>query len=240
MIKQMRYAGYFLIVWDFIRYSRAQDIPVGPGRGSAAGSLVSYALRITDVDPLQYGLLFERFLNPERVSMPDIDIDFCMRRRGEVIEYVTNLYGRSNVAQIITFGTLAAKAALKDVGRAMDLPYGDVDRLAKLVPNQINISLEDALKQSPQLRDGHRGRRALPRFAGRGGATGRAGAARLDARGRRGDLAATADRSAAAVQDEPRRNHYAVRHEGPRAHGPAEDGLSGPDHAHGACRTPSS
>jgi DNA polymerase-3 subunit alpha len=152
MIKKMRYAGYFLIVWDFIRYSRAQDIPVGPGRGSAAGSLVSYALRITDVDPLQYGLLFERFLNPERVSMPDIDIDFCMRRRGEVIDYVTNLYGRSNVAQIITFGTLAAKAAIKDVGRALDLPYGDVDRLAKLVPNQINISLEDALKQSSQLR----------------------------------------------------------------------------------------
>jgi DNA polymerase-3 subunit alpha len=152
MIKKMRYAGYFLIVWDFIRYARAQEIPVGPGRGSAAGSLVGYALRITDVDPLQYGLLFERFLNPERVSMPDIDIDFCMRRRSEVIEYVTNKYGRSNVAQIITFGTLAAKAALKDVGRAMDLPYGDVDRLAKLVPNQINITLEDALKQSSQLR----------------------------------------------------------------------------------------
>lgn len=152
MIEKMRYAGYFLIVWDFIRYARSQNIPVGPGRGSAAGSLVSYALHITDVDPMQYGLLFERFLNPERVSLPDIDIDFCMRRRGEVINYVTDLYGRSNVAQIITFGTLAAKAALKDVGRAMDLPYGDVDRLAKLVPNQINISLDDALKQSPQLR----------------------------------------------------------------------------------------
>src|ERR1700687_3446484 len=152
MIQPLRYAGYFLIVWDFIRHARAQGIPVGPGRGSAAGSLVSFALQLTDLDPLQYDLLFERFLNPERVSMPDIDIDFCMRRRGEVIEYVTNLYGRSNVAQIITFGTLAAKAALKDVGRAMDLPYGDVDRLAKLVPNQINISLEDALTQSGQLR----------------------------------------------------------------------------------------
>ena len=152
MIGQMRYAGYFLIVWDFIRYARAQDVPVGPGRGSAAGSLVSFALHITDVDPLQYGLLFERFLNPERVSMPDIDIDFCMRRRGEVIEYVTNLYGRTNVAQIITFGTMAAKAALKDVGRALDLPYGDVDRLAKLVPNQLNITLDEALKQSAQLR----------------------------------------------------------------------------------------
>ncbi len=118
MIMKMRYAGYFLIVWDFMRYARAQGIPVGPGRGSAAGSLVSYALKITDVDPLQYDLLFERFLNPERVSMPDIDIDFCMRRRGEVIDYVTQKYGRDNVAQIITFGTMAAKAALKDVGRA--------------------------------------------------------------------------------------------------------------------------
>jgi len=151
MIQQMRYSGYFLIVWDFIRHARSQGIPVGPGRGSAAGSLVSYALQITDVDPLQYDLLFERFLNPERVSMPDIDIDFCMRRRGEVIDYVTQKYGRSNVAQIITFGTMAAKAAIKDVGRAMDLPYGEVDRIAKLVPNQLNISLEEALKQAPQL-----------------------------------------------------------------------------------------
>ena len=152
MIQQMKYAGYFLIVWDFIRHARSQGIPVGPGRGSAAGSLVSYALRITDVDPLQYDLLFERFLNPERVSMPDIDIDFCMRRRGDVIEYVTEKYGRTNVAQIITFGTMAAKAAIKDVGRAMDLPYGEVDRIAKLVPNQLNITLDEALKLSPQLK----------------------------------------------------------------------------------------
>src|SRR6202158_3113606 len=151
MIQQMKYAGYFLIVWDFIRHARSQGIPVGPGRGSAAGSLVSYALQITDVDPLQYDLLFERFLNPERVSMPDIDIDFCQRRRGDVIEYVTAKYGRSNVAQIITFGTMAAKAAIKDVGRALDLPYGEVDRIAKLVPNQLNITLDEALKLSPQL-----------------------------------------------------------------------------------------
>ncbi|MGO9591258.1 MAG: DNA polymerase III subunit alpha, partial [Candidatus Acidiferrales bacterium] len=151
MIKKMRFAGYFLIVWDFIHYARSQVVPVGPGRGSAAGSLVSYALRITDVDPLQYDLLFERFLNPERISMPDIDIDFCMRRRGEVIEYVRKTYGEKSVAQIITFGTMAAKAALKDTGRALDMAYGDVDRLAKLVPNQLNISLEEALKQSPQL-----------------------------------------------------------------------------------------
>jgi DNA polymerase-3 subunit alpha len=152
MIKKMRYEGYFLIVWDFIHYARAQDVPVGPGRGSAAGSLVSYALRITDVDPLQYNLLFERFLNPERVSLPDIDIDFCMRRRGEVIEYVTQKYGRANVAQIITFGTMAAKAAVKDVGRAMDIPYGEVDRLAKLIPTTLGIDLETALADSPQLK----------------------------------------------------------------------------------------
>jgi DNA polymerase III subunit alpha len=151
MIQQMRYEGYFLIVWDFIHYARTQDVPVGPGRGSAAGSLVSYALRITDVDPLQYNLLFERFLNPERVSMPDIDIDFCMRRRGELIEYVTQKYGRENVAQIITFGTMAAKAAVKDVGRAMDIPYGEVDRLAKLIPPTLGIELADALKEAPQL-----------------------------------------------------------------------------------------
>jgi DNA polymerase III subunit alpha len=152
MIQKMRYEGYFLIVWDFIHYARTQDVPVGPGRGSAAGSLVSYALRITDVDPLQYNLLFERFLNPERVSMPDIDIDFCMRRRGELIDYVTQKYGRENVAQIITFGTMAAKAAIKDVGRAMDIPYAEVDRLAKLVPNTLGIKLEPALAQTPQLK----------------------------------------------------------------------------------------
>jgi DNA polymerase-3 subunit alpha len=151
MIQKMRFAGYFLIVWDFIHYARAQGVPVGPGRGSAAGSLVSFALRITDVDPLQYDLLFERFLNPERISMPDIDIDFCMRRRGEVIEYVRKTYGNDSVAQIITFGTMAAKAVLKDAGRALNMTYGDVDRLAKMIPPTLNISLDDALKQSPQL-----------------------------------------------------------------------------------------
>src|SRR6266851_1392613 len=151
IIQQMKFPGYFLIVWDFIRYARERDIPVGPGRGSAAGSLVSYALGITDIDPLQHELLFERFLNPERVSLPDIDIDFCMNRRGEVIEYVTRKYGRDNVAQIITFGTMAAKAAIKDVGRAMDIPYSDVDRIAKMVPTTLNITLEAALKNSPPL-----------------------------------------------------------------------------------------
>src|ERR1700746_2395399 len=153
IIQQMKFPGYFLIVWDFIRYAKEHGIPVGPGRGSAAGSLVSYALGITDIDPLQHELLFERFLNPERVSMPDIDIDFCMNRRGEVIDYVTQKYGRDNVAQIITFGTMAAKAAIKDVGRAMDIPYADVDRIAKLVPTQLNITLEKAIEDSPALRE---------------------------------------------------------------------------------------
>src|SRR5215813_13219361 len=155
IIKQMKFPGYFLIVWDFIRYAREHGIPVGPGRGSAAGSLVSYVMEITDIDPLQNALLFERFLNPERVSMPDIDIDFDMNRRGEVIEYVTRKYGREQVAQIITFNTMAAKAAIKDVGRALDMPYGDVDRIAKLVPTTIGVTIDDALKDSPGLQEAY-------------------------------------------------------------------------------------
>jgi DNA polymerase-3 subunit alpha len=155
IIQQMKFSGYFLIVWDFIRYARERGIPVGPGRGSAAGALVAYSLGITDIDPLQHELLFERFLNPERISMPDIDIDFCMNRRGEVIEYVTRKYGRENVAQIITFGTMAAKAAIKDVGRALDMPYSDVDRIAKMVPTTLNIKLEDALAESAALQEAY-------------------------------------------------------------------------------------
>ena len=151
IIQQMRFPGYFLIVWDFVRFAKQQDIPVGPGRGSAAGSLVSYSLGITGMDPLQHNLLFERFLNPERISLPDIDIDFCMNRRSEVIDYVTQKYGQENVAQIITFGTMAAKAAIKDAARAMEFSYGEADRIAKLVPNVLNIKLEEALRQSPAL-----------------------------------------------------------------------------------------
>jgi DNA polymerase-3 subunit alpha len=154
-IKRMKYTGYFLIVWDFIRWSRDNHIPVGPGRGSAAGALVGYSMGITNIDPLQYNLFFERFLNPERVSMPDIDVDFCMNRRGEVIDYVTRKYGRENVAQIITFGTMACKAAIKDVGRVMGIPYQDVDRIAKMVPNTLNIKLAEALKDSPQLQQAY-------------------------------------------------------------------------------------
>ncbi len=154
-IRKMGFPGYFLIVWEFIRYAKEKDIPVGPGRGSAAGSLVAYCLEITDVDPLQYDLLFERFLNPERVSMPDIDIDFCVRGRGEVINHVTEIYGRDSVCQIITFGTLASKAAIKDVGRALNMPYGEVEKIAKLIPPPVrgrNISITQALEQVADLR----------------------------------------------------------------------------------------
>ncbi len=153
MITRMQYAGYFLIVWDFIRYAREQGIPVGPGRGSAAGSLVAYCLRITDVDPLQFGLIFERFLNPERVTLPDIDIDFCERRRGEVIEYVTRRYGRENVAQIITFGTMKARAVVRDVARVLDIPYAEADRVAKLIPPALDMTLDRAIAESPALRE---------------------------------------------------------------------------------------
>jgi DNA polymerase-3 subunit alpha len=156
MIQQMKFAGYFLIVWDFIRFAKSRGIPVGPGRGSAAGSLVSYSMDITDIDPLQNGLLFERFLNPERISMPDIDIDFHTRRRGEVIQYVTEKYGREQVAQIITFGTLGARTAIKDVGRVLDISFGDVDRITKLIPTQLNIKLKEALEQEPAIEDAAR------------------------------------------------------------------------------------
>ena len=150
-IKKMGFVSYFLIVWDFIHYAKQNGIPVGPGRGSAAGSLVSYLLEITDLDPLKYGLLFERFLNPERIGMPDIDIDFCYERRPEVIQYVTNKYGKDNVAQIITFGTMQARAAIRDVGRVMSVPYSDVDKIAKLIPGDPNMDLAQALKIEPQL-----------------------------------------------------------------------------------------
>ena len=151
-IQQMKFSGYFLIVWDFIRYAKDKNIPVGPGRGSAAGSLVGYSMKITDIDPMQYGLLFERFLNPERISMPDIDVDFCTRGRGDVIKYVTEKYGREQVAQIITFGTLGAKAAIKDVARVLDLTFVESDKITKLIPSQpIGISLTKALEVEPQL-----------------------------------------------------------------------------------------
>ena len=151
VIKNMGFIDYFLIVWDFIKYAKDNGISVGPGRGSAAGSIVSYALKITDIDPLQYNLIFERFLNPERISMPDIDIDFCYERRQEVINYVIEKYGADHVSQIITFGTMAARNAIRDVGRALDMPYSDVDRIAKMIPMELKITIEKALNQNPEL-----------------------------------------------------------------------------------------
>ena len=152
VITKMGFPGYFLIVADFINWAKDHDIPVGPGRGSGAGSLVAWALGITDLDPLPYDLLFERFLNPERVSMPDFDIDFCMDRRDEVIDYVAARYGRDRVSQIITYGTMAAKAVVRDTGRVLGHPYGFVDGIAKLIPNTLGVSLDDALGESPAAR----------------------------------------------------------------------------------------
>ena len=155
VIHNMGYVDYFLIVWDFIKYARSHDIMVGPGRGSAAGSIVSYCLEITNIDPVRYDLLFERFLNPERVSMPDIDIDFCFERRQEVIDYVVEKYGKDQVVQIVTFGTLAAKGVVRDVGRVLDLPYARCDAIAKMIPGDLGMTLEKALKQSPDLREAY-------------------------------------------------------------------------------------
>ena len=151
-IKNMGYVDYFLIVWDFIKYARDNDIMVGPGRGSAAGSLVAYTLGITQLDPIRYDLLFERFLNPERVSMPDIDVDFCFERRQEVIDYVRRKYGDDCVVQIVTFGTLAARGVIRDVGRVLDMPYAQVDTIAKMIPQELNITIDKALGMNPELR----------------------------------------------------------------------------------------
>jgi len=153
VINSMNYAGYFLITYDFIRYAREHNIPVGPGRGSAAGSLVSYCLNITNLDPIKYNLIFERFLNPERISMPDIDIDFCYERREDVIDYVKRKYGKNNVCQIITFGTMAARAVIRDVGRVLNMSYGEVDRIAKIIPNQLNIKLKNAINSVKELKE---------------------------------------------------------------------------------------
>ena len=151
----MGYVDYFLIVWDFIRFAKSQGIAVGPGRGSAAGSIVSYCLEITNIDPIRYQLIFERFLNPERVSMPDIDIDFCYERRQEVIDYVYEKYGKDKVVQIVTFGTMAARMAVRDVGRVLDIPYAQVDNVAKMIPMELGITIEKALKSNPELRQAY-------------------------------------------------------------------------------------
>ena len=153
VIEKMGYVDYYLIVWDFINYAKTQGISVGPGRGSGAGSIAAYAIGITDIDPIKYNLLFERFLNPERISMPDFDIDFCYERRPEVIEYVARKYGRDHVSQIITFGTMAAKMVIRDVARVLDIPYAEADRLAKMIPNEVHITIKKALEQNRELQE---------------------------------------------------------------------------------------
>ena len=153
VIKKMGYVDYFLIVWDFINWAKSNGIPVGPGRGSGAGSIVAYAIGITDIDPIKYNLLFERFLNPDRISMPDFDVDFCYERRQEVIDYVARKYGRDHVSQIITFGTMAARMVIRDVGRVLDFPYAETDRLAKMIPFEIHITIQKALEQNRELKE---------------------------------------------------------------------------------------
>ncbi len=153
VINKMGYVDYFLIVWDFIHYAKQNGIPVGPGRGSGAGSIVAYAIEITDIDPIKYNLLFERFLNPERISMPDFDVDFCYERRQEVIDYVSRKYGHDHVSQIITFGTMSARMVIRDVGRVLDYPYASADKLAKMIPNEIHITIKKAMEQNRELRE---------------------------------------------------------------------------------------
>lgn len=153
VIEKMGFVDYFLIVWDYIHYAKEHGIPVGPGRGSGAGSIVAYAIGITDIDPIKYGLMFERFLNPERISMPDFDVDFCYERRQEVIDYVARKYGKDHVSQIITFGTMAAKMVIRDVARVLDVPYAEADSLAKMIPNEIHITIKKALEQNRELKN---------------------------------------------------------------------------------------
>lgn len=153
VINQMGYVDYFLIVWDYIHYAKTHNIPVGPGRGSGAGSIVAYAIEITDIDPIKYGLIFERFLNPERISMPDFDVDFCYEKRDQVIDYVCRKYGHDHVSQIITFGTMSARMVIRDVGRVLDVPYAETDKIAKMVPNELHITIKKAMEQNRELRD---------------------------------------------------------------------------------------
>ena len=234
VITKMGFSSYFLIVWDFVKYARDHGIPVGPGRGSAVGSLVAYCLRITDLDPLRFQLLFERFLNPERISMPDIDTDFCVERRDEVIAYVTAKYGKDRVAQIVTFGTMAARAAIRDAGRALGVPLPDVDRIAKLFPSGPGgYPIDRAIEQIAELKTMYATQPADTQAARHGEADRGAGPQREHARRGRRDLGGAADRVHAARALRRRRHQHAVRHGLDRAHRPAEDGFSGAAQPHG-------
>ena len=225
VINRMNYAGYFLIVSDFIKWAKAQDIPVGPGRGSGAGSLVAWALTITDLDPIRFGLLFERFLNPERVSMPDFDIDFCQERRGEVIDYVQQRYGRDQVAQIITFGTLQARGVLRDVGRVLQMPYGQVDKLTKLVPQNpaAPVTLAAAIASEPKLQAFRDEDPVVARAFDIAHAPRRPDPARLDPCRRHRDRRSSPERARAALpRSQIRHAGDPVQHEMGRAGGPRE------------------
>ena len=238
----MKYPGYFLIVADFIQWAKSQGIPVGPGRGSGAGSLVSYALTITDLDPMRFGLLFERFLNPERVSMPDFDIDFCQDRRDEVIRYVQERYGRDQVAQIITFGTLQARGVLRDVGRVLQMPYGQVDKLCKFVPqNPANpVTLSRAIEDEPQLQAARDSEPVVRRAFDIAREARRPDPPRLDPRRRHRDRRPAADRARAALsRSEIRHAGDPVQHEMGGAGGPGQIRLPRIEDAHGAATTPS-
>ncbi len=240
VILKMGLSSYFLIVWDFIKYAKDEGIPVGPGRGSAAGSLVAWSLGITDVDPLRYDLLFERFLNPDRISMPDIDVDLCERRRGEVIEYVRRKYGRDNVGQIITFNSMKARAVIRDVGRVLDVPLAEVNRLCSLIPANPGkpTMLAEARRDVKELADALRDNETVPPpLRPRGASRGRL-AARGRPRGRRAHRAEAARRVPAALPQQQRRDHDPVRDEVRRQDGPPEDGLPRPHHAHDPRRRP--
>ena len=232
IIEGMGFPGYFLIVADFIKWAKDQGIPVGPGRGSGAGSLVAYALTITDLDPLRYTLLFERFLNPERVSMPDFDIDFCMDRREEVIRYVQEKYGRDRVGQIITFGALLSKAAVRDIGRVLQMPYGQVDRLSKMIPVEgvKPVSIEKALADEPRLREEARNEEVVARLLDYGQQVEGLLAQCLDPCRGRGDRRPAAGRAGAALPG-PALRHAGdpVQHEMGRAGGAGEVRLSRPE-----------
>ncbi len=236
MIEKMGFTDYFLIVSDFVRYARSAGIPVGPGRGSAAGSMVSYCLHITDIDPMKYNLYFERFLNPERVSMPDIDMDFGDTRRGEVVDYVRRKYGDDHVAQIVTFGTMAARGAIRDVGRALNIPYADVDVVAKQVPagpGALHITLDDALRLSKPLREQYETDEQVKKLIDTAKATGGDAPPRLHPRRRRGHHQAAGVR-VRAPGEERRRRGVPVRHDHPGGAGPLKDGLPGPAQPDGA------
>ena len=225
VIEKTGFISYFLIVGDFVRYGRSKGVSC-VARGSAAGSLVTYLLEISNVDPIRYGLLFERFLNPERVNPPDIDIDFADDRRGDVIEYVRQKYGRDSVAQIITFGTMGAKSVIRDVGRVMGLSYGECDRLAKMVPNELKMTLKKALETVAGFQAGLRTGGNHTRTGGHGLCPGGPDAQRFRSRRRGGHWRPAAGQSPAAEEGRGRRDCHAVRHGAGRRPWPAEDGFS--------------